>query len=1472
MSNFNKKQIEAINTKKQNVITIAGAGSGKTSVFVERINTILKTTNPNNILALTFTEKASEEFRERLGKDLQYFGTFHSVFYKILNLQQKKVGFRILNESGYKFYLENKYQNKFINKEFEYKIKTINKLDKFINDNFSLCLECENIKEFYTKMNELLKNELGYTHETINIIEEFFETKNKDKVLSFNDIILNMFFLVKDTKQASYIGNRFKYILIDEFQDTNIIVLEIINMIKNENNNIFMVGDPYQSIYSFQGADFERVLKLIEEYEIIQLATNYRSSENIVDFANTFINKNLTKIDNYKNINDSGLVENKNIKIIENISDYTIPKVINDLNDLKNTCIIARNNNHLKEVKDILNKWKIPYKYKCENEVEYIIYSLLLKITSDYQIESLLNDKYFKRFNFNDNDFINEKENIIEIFKNIQEIFNKYEIVKYLDNRNQDNINNVMFNTQIKILKIWKSKKYIEVFIRTMKNKLIFWLKEEKYINKNGVDIMTIHKSKGLEWENVILYNFEDNIFPKIAQSEEEKRLYYVAITRPKKELFITSKNEINIYTKSIKDNKEYIKYIDTKNEVKKQINVKNGYYDVINFNAEEREAKFFEISETEYKEDYDNKNVSYIIKGFMKETNTLLQDNEVRNINDYKTEDIEVVLIQLEELKDKAFNQELDVDLAEMIELIDIERDNFFIGEEINYDYINNEFTPYIHNIINYIENDLIFDIDKKIIKKVKRICKYIISKKNTDITKDKAKKTLEISDRILDEKNLYKNVNNYDDFVNLMFEDYYKKSDKERKFFVHNVLGMYDRVNQRNMIDLTDDKYFIFKKDVALDFNIDSNDNYYYKEEVLKGNHINVRKKNLAYKRWSKVKYIEYDNFFKDSSFVTFTLNSKWHKWKTKAESLKEDRQYGDGSILIDNSNFIMQGNDLREHFINSAKEMNKIWSSFYHLIKITLQNKYGKKHEYAINFFKQLEAHKSITTHGHFLIFYAEEIKDIIKDCYNKTIEKFKLNKKFQDNQYIKKRKDTLQDREKINELFLEKINIESKLKNKDYEAGEKKGIKKRIKEIDKLLNNTVATPSSYVAKYIAKNAFGDTNEMNSKSTQFFNAWESMLGNKVRTSGASNYNSTTQLGIEKIYKWYQENFPIMLEIWKNNSPKPLYWHLEQELVNENFYFEYKREVKENFKNSDYMKDINIIFDFYKTKNLTLDKILEELVDNKRLKHLIEDPTNFNDMLENRFEKDEVLFELAKNFILNVMNNRTYTNIYTDKKLISVYVSKNLEDTVNNYDNSLNTLLRMIDKDLDLDLDKKEKEYNEKKSKKIDNEILKYLDIDIQNIKPFIDEQLEVNKIVNKLDNDSKLNLINLVEVLKNSEVNELLEVNIKIGNQNNIDKDSDFFKLLDFTAEDKEEEIESYYFNSKTFTKIYEEDMYIKGYMSANQIMEFVLETHSLAHLNLIKTYDNYVDNYKASLIFNFTDKKLDIMDIFQKLATN
>lgn len=1468
MNNFNLKQLEAINTKKQNVITIAGAGSGKTSVFVERIKTILKNTKQDRILALTFTEKASEEFKERLDEDLKYFGTFHSVFYKILNLQQRNIGFKIFNENGYKFYLENTYKNKYNNKEFEYKIKSMNNLDKFINDNFSICLECKDIKEFYEKMNELLKNELGYTNEKVNIIEEFFKNKNIDKVLSFNDIILNMYFLVKEPIYLKSLGGRFEYILIDEFQDTNIIVLEIINMLKNENNNIFMVGDPYQSIYSFQGAKFERVLKLIEEYEIIQLETNYRSSENIVDFANTFINKNLTKIDNYKNINDSGLVENKSIKIVENISDYTIPKIINDLDDLNNTCIIARNNNHIKEVKELLNKWKIPYKYKSDNEVEYIIYSILLKITSEYQIESILNDKYFDRFNFKDNDFINEKEDILKILKNIQEIFNKYEIIKYLDNRNQDNFASSMFNIQIKILKIWKSKKYINVFLESMKNKLNFWLEEEKYISKNGVDIMTIHKSKGLEWNNVILYNFEDNIFPKIAQSEEEKRLYYVAITRPKKELYITSKNEINIYTKSIQDNKTYIEKIVTSKEIKNQINIENGYNDVINFNAEERELKFFEVSEKEYKEDYDNKNVSYIIKGFIKETNEIIQDKEVRNINDYSIVDIEEILLDLEELKNEAFNKDLDGDLAEMIEFMDTDRDNFFIAEEINYDYINNEFTPYIHNIINYIENEFVFDIDKKYIKKVKRICKYLISKKNTDITKDKSKKTLEISQRILDEKNLYKNVDNYDDFTNLMFEDYYKKSDKERKFFIHNVLGMYDTVNQRKMIDLTDDKYFDFKKEIALDLKLDSNNNYYFKEEVLKGNHINIRKKNLAYKRWSKVKYIEYDNILNDCSFITFTLSSKWHRWKTKAESLKEDRQYGDGSILIDNPNFIMQGNDLREHFINSAKEMNKIWTSFYHLIKISIQNKHGKKHKYAINFFKQLEAHKNISTHGHFLIFYAEEIKDIIKDCYEKTILKFELNKKFQDNQYIKKRKDTLQDREKINELFLEKIGIESKLKNKNYEVGEKKELKKRIKEIDKLLKNTVATPSSYVAKYIAKNAFGDTNKMNSKSTQFFNAWESMLGNKVRTSGASNYHTATQLGIEKIYKWYQENFKEMLEIWKNHSPKPLYWHLEQELVDGNFFFEYNREVKENFKNSDYMKDINLIFDFYKTKNLTFDKILENIVDNDRLKHLISDETNFNELLENRFEKDEVLFELAKNFILNVMNNKTYTNIYTDKKLISVYVSKKLEDSVNNYDKSLTALLKMVDKDIDIN--KREKENKKKVIQEFDKTTLNHLDIDLANIKPFIDEQLEVNKIVKELDNDSRLNLISLVETLKHSEVNELLEVNIKIGNQNNIDKDSDFFKLLDFTNEDIAEEIETYFFNNDAFIKIYEEDMYIKGYMSANQIMEFVLETHSLAHLELIKKYDNYIDNYKTSLIFNFTDKKPDILDIFQKLA--
>lgn len=173
---FNEKQLEAIQyNKKNNLIVSAGPGSGKTSVFVERIKYITKKLNvkSRNILGLTFTEKASNEFKERSDLELEYLGTFHSVFFKLLQEYGNYFNFKILNEEKNEYYLKNNMNlPEFEKKEFTTKIGTAIKLNKFINEHLELVLECNTINEYYELLNDKLTVKTNYTD--TNIIKIFF--------------------------------------------------------------------------------------------------------------------------------------------------------------------------------------------------------------------------------------------------------------------------------------------------------------------------------------------------------------------------------------------------------------------------------------------------------------------------------------------------------------------------------------------------------------------------------------------------------------------------------------------------------------------------------------------------------------------------------------------------------------------------------------------------------------------------------------------------------------------------------------------------------------------------------------------------------------------------------------------------------------------------------------------------------------------------------------------------------------------------------------------------------------------------------------------------------------------------------------------------------------------------------------------------------------------------------------------------
>ena len=1316
----NERQIEAINSNG-NVIVIAGAGAGKTKTFTDRFLKISKNIDISRILALTFSDKASNSLKEKINKDyMPHIGTFHSVFYKLLNnfnylkdynTENEEIG-NIYEESRYNYYLENSFSNDILtNKEFKLKVNSIKKVNEFINENLEVALTSDTYRDYVLALNEIFIDKFNYS-ETNNIIEEFLFQKKQDRVLNFDDIIIETYFFIKEHKEArEYLRNYFLEIMVDEFQDTNMIVLDIIAML--ENDNCFMVGDSLQSIYSFQGADYSHINNLIDKCEnLIQLDINYRSSENIVNMANDFIDSSLNKSDKIKAVRDNGERKNNSIRVIENITDYTIPELIkNSKYDLEEICILSRNNNHIEEVKDILEKHNIPYNKGSYGEIEHILNTMLVMITNDYKATN----SYYDRFNIEEwLEIINnsKKDYITDYIMIIEKIWKSEDLANYFQNRNYKDIH--------KVVNLWIDKKAksfnfdTELLLENIEARVELYLEKKTYIKKFGVNLSTIHKAKGLEWEEVILYNQEDNEFPKDIKSQEEARLYYVAITRPKESLIITSKNDINIYTKRLLEN-DYIEHTKYKREKELEIDIDNREEDIIDFRGNNTTV-FYELDLEKIKK-YNSKK---IITKYIETTNKMIQDNKIKNINVYDIEDIEIMLLELEELK-----AEFEIDfipLKEMFLQLELDKKIFFSEEKINYNYINNDFTKEIHNIINY-RNLMTFEelneeaiSNNQFIRKFGKIVKKFVSKKHTDLTKDRSKKSLEIQQRKLNNKDSLNKLDSLEDHIFYLKQEYIKNSDKQKKHYNENILGLYDTLNNRKMTDFESDMNKKKLEETLIDYDKRGN-KYYYTKETLSTKFLNDKNRIQAMKIWSKVKYIEYKSRGLKGAFLTLTNLGKYHKWKMTKEAIKDKslRVYGNTEILELNPNFEMRGDNYIEHIKIVGKELKAIYTVFYSrlkskITKYEIKNKYEEGH-FKLRQFKNDEPHKNLMLHEHSLIYLKEEVYHFIEETFNEVIADYGLNPEFQDIVDFEKKEDTergrnllrqneLEDKiiimENENEIIKEYIDLKYSYDNFEKRVNilllnikldTKLEIKRKIREIkktdiykeyrilkeefniykekveeidkpqieirekmfnemieetdtekrNKLLNDINdfdkkcfrerAEVSSYVAKYIMKGAFSEENdtEQNLDEIIFYNMWKNILGSEIRITNITNYDYTTQKHIDKMYLWYQEHAPEKLE-YLNSLNKPLYVSLEELEMNGSFKFDYERKVKENFKNSDYIRDIETIYQELKLENTDTD--IKEL------------------------------WTIATNEVLKSENN--YLNIHTDKKLIGFYVKE--------------------------------------------------------------------------------------------------------------------------------------------------------------------------------------------------------------------
>lgn len=590
---LNDKQKEAVLADDGPVLILAGAGSGKTSVLTTKIAYLIeeKGANPKNILAITFTNKAAREMKQRIIKmvgskayDMQ-ISTFHSFGLRIIKENYEKLGYEknfTIIDSDDSLTLIKKIMK-------ELNIDTTRCNPKFIKNNIS---SCKNEMMSPSRYKSLAVDDVSEI--TYKVYEKYQEALKRNNSLDFDDLLTMPVMLFNKYKDVldSY-QELFKYVFIDEYQDTNEAQYILSKMISAKYKNICVVGDEAQSIYSWRGANYKNILNFEKDYKdakVILLEQNYRSTKMILNAANSVIKNNINKKDkNLWTLNEEG----EKIKYIKaNDEKDEASYVTKEIEELKNKgvnlddiAVLYRTNAQSrtieegflnsnipyrivgafafysrKEIKDLLAYLKLIYNTKDDISLLRIINypkrGIGSKTVDNLSMESVLNGtsifdtiKSGKELEFKKQiEEMIDLSNNLSLTETIDMVLNKSGIKKELESEHTleadirlENLNE--FKSISKTFEEESGIASLEEFLNEVS--LVSDVNEQKNDNTSKVTLMTIHAVKGLEFDYVFVIGMEENIFPHVNSSfeeeglEEERRLCYVAITRAKKKLYL---------------------------------------------------------------------------------------------------------------------------------------------------------------------------------------------------------------------------------------------------------------------------------------------------------------------------------------------------------------------------------------------------------------------------------------------------------------------------------------------------------------------------------------------------------------------------------------------------------------------------------------------------------------------------------------------------------------------------------------------------------------------------------------------------------------------------------------------------------------------------------------------------------------------------------------------------------------------
>jgi DNA helicase-2/ATP-dependent DNA helicase PcrA len=601
---LNKPQKEAITSKYKRVLVLAGAGSGKTKVLTSRIAFLLsKGVKESSILAVTFTNKASQEMQDRVlalldgqmdvNKNDLCMGTFHSVCNKLLREHSLKKNYQILDTSDQKKLIKNVLTDSAL---LDVKVATINELVSFISKSKNSNKNPEESKD--------LENDFPNIPHAAHIYKLYEESKESMNLLDFDDLMFKMVGLLEnDQNLLDQLRIQFKHILVDEYQDTNTLQEHLLKLLlrPDYSNYLFVVGDDDQSIYGWRGAEVGNILnfdKTYKEHHIVKLEENYRSTQNILDASNSVIGNNKKRYGKklFTNSEDGELIniyaasspENESFqcaKIIkehhENGTSYSDIAILYRANFISRTfetklsealipytilggvgfwarmeikdmlSFLSVINNQLNSIQTERNFTllkgigkKTVEKIRCLSKLNNIsvleAVNLCISEGSIKGKSAILLKNYYDHMNH----LINSSLSPYQIINSIIKEFNIFDFYNEKEGKEKGTEREENINEMITFISNFNfnGNDLDEFFEMVALQQDLLTSKEDT----DSVKLMTMHSAKGLEFPIVLIVGVEDGVFPsersKSASDglEEERRLMYVSMTRAMKNLYIS--------------------------------------------------------------------------------------------------------------------------------------------------------------------------------------------------------------------------------------------------------------------------------------------------------------------------------------------------------------------------------------------------------------------------------------------------------------------------------------------------------------------------------------------------------------------------------------------------------------------------------------------------------------------------------------------------------------------------------------------------------------------------------------------------------------------------------------------------------------------------------------------------------------------------------------------------------------------